>query len=62
VERRPDPGDARAALIFLTGRSRRFGPVATAVLGELDRLARRRLGPREVGELKAALAELIDLG
>jgi hypothetical protein len=49
-------------LIFLTVRSRRFESVAVAVLAELDRLARRRLGPRRVAERKAALAELIDLG
>ena len=60
--RRPDPCDARASLILLTGRSRRFVPVVAAVLAELDRLARRRLGPRRVAKLKAALAELIDLG
>ena len=62
VERRPDPSDARASLIFLTARSRGFEPVAAGVLAELDRLARRRLGPRRVAELKAALAELVDLG
>jgi hypothetical protein len=31
VERRPDPSDARAWLILLTARSRRFAPVAAAV-------------------------------
>jgi hypothetical protein len=36
--------------------------VVTAVLAELDWLARRRLGPHEVAELKATLAELVDLG
>jgi hypothetical protein len=49
-------------LILLTARSRWFAPVGAAVLAELDRLARRRLGPRRVAELKAALAELLDLG
>jgi DNA-binding MarR family transcriptional regulator len=62
IERRPDPSDARASLIFLTARSRRFEPVAAAVLAELDRLARRRLEPRRVAELKAALVKLVDLG
>ena len=28
VERRPDPSDARASLIFVTARSRRFEPSA----------------------------------
>ena len=61
IERRPDPSDARASLIFLTARSRRFEPVAAGVLAELDRLARRQLEPRRVAELKAALAELLNL-
>jgi DNA-binding MarR family transcriptional regulator len=61
VERRPDSSDARASLIFLTERSRRFEPVAAAVLAELDRLARRRLGLGRIAELKAALAELVSL-
>jgi DNA-binding MarR family transcriptional regulator len=29
VERRPDPADGRASLIFLTARSRRFKPAAS---------------------------------
>jgi DNA-binding MarR family transcriptional regulator len=62
VERRSDPGDGRASLIFLTSRSRRFEPVAAEVLAELDRLVRRVLDPRRVDELKASLRELIDLG
>jgi hypothetical protein len=47
---------------FLTARDRRFEPVAAAVLAELDRLARRWLGPRRVADRQAVLAELIDLG
>jgi DNA-binding MarR family transcriptional regulator len=58
VERRIDPSDGRAALIFLTARSRLFEPVAVAVLGELDSLVRRRLEPERVEDLKAALREL----
>ena len=61
IERRPDPSDARASLIFLTARSRSFEPVAAAVLAELDRLVRGRLEPRRVVELRAALAELVNL-
>ena len=61
IERRPDPSDARASLIFLTARSRGFEPVAAGVLAELDRLVRRQLEPRRVAELKAALAELLKL-
>ena len=62
VERRPDPSDGRASLVFLTGRAREFEPVAAGVLAELDRLVRGRLDGRRVDELKAALRELLDLG
>jgi DNA-binding MarR family transcriptional regulator len=58
VERRTDPSDGRASLIFLTARSRAFEPVAAAVLGELDDLVRSRLDPERVEELKAALREV----
>jgi DNA-binding MarR family transcriptional regulator len=61
VERRPDPTDARASLIFLTRRSRQFEPVAASTLAELDRLVRRQLAPRRAAELKTALADLLDL-
>jgi DNA-binding MarR family transcriptional regulator len=61
VERRPDPTDARASLIFLTARSRRFKPVAAKTLRELDRLVRRRLSADSVTELKSALRQLMEL-
>jgi DNA-binding MarR family transcriptional regulator len=61
VERRPDPSDARASMIFLTARSRRFEPIAAAVLSELDRLVRERLTARRVNELKSTLRQLIEL-
>jgi DNA-binding MarR family transcriptional regulator len=61
VERRPDPSDARASLIFLTARSRSFEPVAAATLRELDRVVRRRLGARGVAELKSALRQVMEL-
>ena len=61
VERRPDPQDARASLIFLTPRSRRFEPVAAATLRGLDTLARRRLSAQGVAALKEALRELVEL-
>ena len=61
VERRPDPSDARASLIYLTPRSRRFEPVAAATLGDLNRLVRARLSSRRLGELKTALRLLMDL-
>ena len=61
VERRPDPSDARASLIYLTPRSRRFEPVAAATLADLNRLVRTRLSSRRLGELKTALRLLMDL-
>ena len=61
VERRPDPADGRASLIFLTARSLRFKPIAAATLLELDRLVRKRLSARRVAELKNALDELTEL-
>jgi DNA-binding MarR family transcriptional regulator len=62
VERRPDPQDARASLIFLTPRSRQFEPVAAATLRGLDTLARRRLSAQGVAAVKEALRELLELG
>jgi DNA-binding MarR family transcriptional regulator len=61
VERRADPGDARASLIFLTRRSREFQPVAAEVLAELDRLVRAQFEDQRVNELKAALRGVMAL-
>src|SRR5262245_14372547 len=61
VERRPDPGDARASLVFLTERSRAFEPVAAATLRDIDALVRRRLGAERLAELKTALRVLMEL-
>jgi DNA-binding MarR family transcriptional regulator len=62
VERRADPDDGRASLIFLTPRSRSFEPIAERVLNDLDRLVRTRLGDERVDELKAELGDLQRLG
>ena len=62
VERRSDPADGRASLIFLSKRSRAFEPVAAGVLAELDRLVCSALDPARVDELKASLRALIELG
>jgi DNA-binding MarR family transcriptional regulator len=61
VERRTDPSDGRAALIYLTKRARRFEPVAAGVLAALDRHVKRRLGADSVAALKDALRELMEL-
>jgi len=61
VERRPDPSDARASLIFLTSRSRQFEPVVESTLRKLDASVQGRLGGQRAAELKKALGELMDL-
>ncbi|MFL5946133.1 MAG: MarR family winged helix-turn-helix transcriptional regulator [Gaiellaceae bacterium] len=61
VARRADPDDARASRIFLTPRARRFEPVAARVIGQLERLAERELGPTRVAELKDVLGDLLEL-
>jgi DNA-binding MarR family transcriptional regulator len=62
VERRPDPADGRASLIFLTARSRDFEPAATVILDDLDRLVRGQIGDERAAELRASLCELLELG
>ena len=61
VERRDDPSDGRAALIFLTQRSKGFKPVAEVTLQMLDVLVRKRLGAEQLASLKDALRELTTL-
>lgn len=62
VERRADPSDARASLIFLTARSRRFAPVASATLRELEALTSDCLGSEQIANTKDALRQLMELG
>jgi DNA-binding MarR family transcriptional regulator len=61
VERRADPSDGRASLVFLSERARDFRPVAEAALAELDRLVVRTLSARGRAELRQALRSLADL-
>ena len=62
VERRGDPADARATLVFLTQRARDFEPVASAVLRDLDALVRARLAPEAIASLRESLRALATLG
>lgn len=62
VERRADPSDGRASLVYLTSRSRAFEPIVAEVLAELDLLARGRLDDEGMDALKTALTELLSLG
>ena len=61
VERRADPSDGRATLVFLTERARGLRPVLEAALEELDRLVVRTLSARGRAELREALRALADL-
>jgi DNA-binding MarR family transcriptional regulator len=61
VERRPDPTDARATLIFLTARAREFRPVAEAAVAELDAAAARTLPKGSTAKLRRDLRRLVDL-
>jgi len=61
VERQPDPGDGRAAILVLTERARTFQPVAEEVLRELERELDALLKPRQRQALEQGLRSLIDL-
>jgi DNA-binding MarR family transcriptional regulator len=58
VERRADPGDARASLVFLTERARRFRPVAEETLAALDRVVVETVGARGRDQLRRTLYAL----
>jgi DNA-binding MarR family transcriptional regulator len=57
VERRPDPGDARATRLYLTARAERLRPVAERVVAELE----AGLSRRDRSEAKRLLSRLLDL-
>ena len=61
VERRADPRDGRASLVFLTKRARTFRPVAERALVELHALVGERLGAREVARFQRFLEEVQSL-
>jgi DNA-binding MarR family transcriptional regulator len=61
IERRSDPGDGRAALVFLTTRARAFAPVAAAVLAELDDEVARLVSTRDLATTTRVLRALMDL-
>ena len=61
VTRTPDPGDGRAVRISLTPRARQFAVVAERVVGRLERRVAEVLGRGRISELRAALAELMEL-
>jgi DNA-binding MarR family transcriptional regulator len=61
VVREPDPADGRAVLVSLTPRARRFSTVAEKVVARLEARVEEVLGRRRSGELRGALAELMEL-
>jgi DNA-binding MarR family transcriptional regulator len=61
VERRVDPGDGRASLVFLSERAGRFRPVAEAALADLDRTVVEAVGQHGRDELREALRLLAGL-
>jgi DNA-binding MarR family transcriptional regulator len=60
VRREPDPEDGRAFRIVLTGKARRFEPVAERTLDELGALAHERLGEHGLQTVKHGLEEWIE--
>ena len=61
VERRGDPADGRAALIFLTSRALAFRPVAETALADIDAVVAATLPPAGTAELRSGLRRLMDL-
>jgi DNA-binding MarR family transcriptional regulator len=61
IERRPDPGDGRAWLVFLTPRAQAFRPVAKEALAELDQRVEGLLTRRRAAEVTAALRALAEI-
>lgn len=60
VRREHDSEDGRAYRVVLTGKARRFEPVAERTLAELATLAQQRLGDRRLASVKHALKEWIE--
>ena len=60
VERRPDPRDGRARLVFLTARGRQVKPVAMAAGDRVDRRWRELTSSAEIESLRRALRSLLD--
>jgi DNA-binding MarR family transcriptional regulator len=61
IERRVDPTDARATLIFLTQRANLLRPVSEEVLEQLDAQVASSLPARAHTSLKAALRQIAGL-
>jgi DNA-binding MarR family transcriptional regulator len=62
VRRVPDPEDARAKIIRLTARGRRYVAEARRTVAAIEATVRRELGDRRHEVLRGALEELIESG
>jgi DNA-binding MarR family transcriptional regulator len=62
LRRVPDPEDARAKVVRLTARGRRYVAEARRVVAAVEARARRELGERRYESLRLALDELIEAG
>lgn len=62
VRRVPDLEDARAKVVRLTARGRRYVGEARRAVAALEARARRELGDRRYEALRSALEELVGLG
>lgn len=62
VRRVSDPDDARAKVVRLTARGRRYAAEARRVVAAVEARARRELGERRYEALRGALDELIGNG
>lgn len=60
AERRPDPNDRRARLVFLTERGEAVRPVGTAAGRQVEAAWAERVGDRELEELRATLLRVLD--
>lgn len=62
VRRVPDPEDARAKVVRLTAKGRRYVAEGRRVVAAVEAHARRELGDRRYETLRDALEQLVDLG
>lgn len=60
VERRPDPRDARARLVFLTARGASVRPVAHGAGREVEQTWAAILGRKRLEQLRTLLQDLLD--
>jgi DNA-binding MarR family transcriptional regulator len=61
VTRSADPTDGRATQVSLTRRAREFSAVAETVVARLEKRVEELLGVKRSAELRATLAELMEL-